>query len=101
MTSSGLLRGIPLAGAVSGAVDSPRGGRSGSARVELWVVTWEEKTRSAINALKNRDISYRVDIPIEKRNCCRRKRWPGLKWCSREGKFTQKLIEVLFAKGSN
>jgi hypothetical protein len=39
VTSRLLLRSITLSGAVDGTVDSLGGGRSGSAGVELWVVT--------------------------------------------------------------
>jgi hypothetical protein len=38
VTSGLLLGGITLSGAISGAVDSLRGGRRGAAGVELWVV---------------------------------------------------------------
>jgi len=38
VTSGLLLGGITLSGAISGAVDSLRGGRGGAAGVELWVV---------------------------------------------------------------
>jgi hypothetical protein len=91
VTSSGLLRGVTLSGAVSGAVDSPRGGRSGSARVELWVVTWKKQTRSAINALREK--ARQIVLEFRLRGIVVGK---GSR-CSREGKFTQKLIEVLFA----